>query len=157
MGVNIDLISIRKRYLTLITSSTLPVSQWYPSLSLEELWNIINRINQDVGLQLIPNTRSNGNNTLHGSKEAYIIKRKPTRINNSTLPATPITTKIIAGEWLEIRSFISIVISIKSSECPRPWAFHAQISTALTFNLSALFINYDRLQPYKKKTVKLTW
>lgn len=116
-----------KKYLTFITSSTLPVSQWYPSLSLEKGFN--------------PDKFGGGK-----IEHLEVNKRDHDQLFQQILPAATITTKIIAREWLEICRLISVMISIKSSKCTRPGTFYAEIPTALTFNFYTLLINYNRLQ-----------
>lgn len=41
-------------------------------------------------------------------------------IDSNNLPTAAITTKIIAREWLEVRRFISFMVTIKCTECPWP-------------------------------------
>lgn len=61
------------------------------------------------------------------------------------LPAAAITGEVIASEWLKVSGFISVMVTVKGSECSRPRAFHTQIPAALTFNLNTFLIYYNRL------------
>ena len=60
-------------------------------------------------------------------------------------PAAAIPTEIKALERSKIRSFITVVVSLKSSHHARPCRLDAQVATALTSLFLCILIHHSRL------------